>query len=188
MASEWRQAAWALISRGASMIEYWHWHTLHFGAETYWGGILPHNGRPGRVYRELATLDAAMFAAVSATLLRPLPFTAGPLAAALGVYQMGIYLGGAAALLIGGAVNGLPGGWGGAFGLATAASALAGTFENPLALVGASAGGIASLLAAAGAIEMTPIRPKKSDIEVKFIALAWAPHWQQGAALTPAWG
>lgn len=29
---QWRQAAWALISRGASMIEYWHWHTLHFGA------------------------------------------------------------------------------------------------------------------------------------------------------------
>lgn len=40
------------------MIEYWHWHTLHFGAETYWGGILPHSGRPGRVYGELARLGA----------------------------------------------------------------------------------------------------------------------------------
>lgn len=57
---QWRQAAWALISRGASMIEYWHWHTLHFGAETYWGGILPHHGRPGRVYRELASLGAEL--------------------------------------------------------------------------------------------------------------------------------
>jgi len=57
---QWRQAAWALISRGASMIEYWHWHTLHFGAETYWGGILPHNGKPGRVYRELASLGAEL--------------------------------------------------------------------------------------------------------------------------------
>ncbi|TLS39562.1 beta-galactosidase [Streptomyces montanus] len=57
---QWRQAAWALISRGASMIEYWHWHTLHFGAETYWGGVLPHNGRPGRVYRELAALGAEL--------------------------------------------------------------------------------------------------------------------------------
>jgi beta-galactosidase len=57
---QWRQAAWALISRGASMIEYWHWHTLHFGAETYWGGVLPHNGRPGRVYRELASLGAEL--------------------------------------------------------------------------------------------------------------------------------
>ncbi|WP_262700651.1 MULTISPECIES: beta-galactosidase [Streptomyces] len=53
---QWRQAAWALISRGARMIEYWHWHTLHFGTETYWGGVLPHSGRPGRVYREIARL------------------------------------------------------------------------------------------------------------------------------------
>ncbi|MEU6351340.1 beta-galactosidase [Streptomyces sp. NPDC047072] len=55
---QWRQAAWALVARGARMIEYWHWHTLHFGAETYWGGILPHTGQPGRTYRELATLGA----------------------------------------------------------------------------------------------------------------------------------
>jgi beta-galactosidase len=53
---QWRQAAWALVSRGARMIEYWHWNTLPFGAETYWGGILPHSGLPGRVYRQLAQL------------------------------------------------------------------------------------------------------------------------------------
>ncbi|SOD65060.1 beta-galactosidase [Streptomyces zhaozhouensis] len=53
---QWRQAAWALVSRGARMIEYWHWHTLHHGTETYWGGILPHSQEPGRVYRELAAL------------------------------------------------------------------------------------------------------------------------------------
>ncbi|MFC3897507.1 beta-galactosidase [Lentzea rhizosphaerae] len=55
---QWRQAAWALVARGARMIEYWHWHTLHFGAETYWGGILPHNGKPGRTYAQLAALGA----------------------------------------------------------------------------------------------------------------------------------
>jgi beta-galactosidase len=55
---QWRQAAWALVARGARMIEYWHWHSLHFGAETYWGGILPHSERPGRTYRELARLGA----------------------------------------------------------------------------------------------------------------------------------
>ena len=55
---QWRQAAWALVSRGATMIEYWHWHTLHFGAETSWGGILPHSSEPGRVYRQLADLGA----------------------------------------------------------------------------------------------------------------------------------
>ena len=53
---QWRQAAWALVSRGAEMIEYWHWHTNHFGTETYWVGVLPHDQRPGRVYRELAQL------------------------------------------------------------------------------------------------------------------------------------
>ncbi|MDX6354116.1 MAG: beta-galactosidase [Streptomyces sp.] len=60
---QWRQAAWALVSRGARMIEYWHWHTLHFGAETYWGGVLPHSGQPGRTYRELARLGAELEAA-----------------------------------------------------------------------------------------------------------------------------
>jgi beta-galactosidase len=57
---QWRQAAFALISRGARMIEYWHWHTLHFGAETYWGGVLPHSGRPGRAYREIARIGAEL--------------------------------------------------------------------------------------------------------------------------------
>ncbi|MGW7208567.1 beta-galactosidase [Streptomyces sp. NPDC054837] len=60
---QWRQAAWALVGRGARMIEYWHWHTLHFGAETYWGGILPHTGQPGRTYAELAKLGAEFDAA-----------------------------------------------------------------------------------------------------------------------------
>ncbi len=57
---QWRQVAWALVSRGARMVEYWHWHTLHFGTETYWGGVLPHSGRPGRTYRELAGLGAEL--------------------------------------------------------------------------------------------------------------------------------
>ena len=55
---KWKQAAWALVSRGATMIEYWHWHTTYAGAETYWGGILPHSLKPGRVYNELASLGA----------------------------------------------------------------------------------------------------------------------------------
>jgi beta-galactosidase len=57
-----RQAAFALLARGARMIEYWHWHTLHFGAETYWGGILPHSQVPGRIYAEVADLGAALTA------------------------------------------------------------------------------------------------------------------------------
>jgi beta-galactosidase len=55
-----RQVAWALVSRGARMIEYWQWRSLHFGTETYWGGVLPHNGQPGRIYRELARIGAEL--------------------------------------------------------------------------------------------------------------------------------
>jgi beta-galactosidase len=51
-----RQVVWALVARGARMIEYWHWHSLHYGAETYWGGILGHSLQPGRTYEELSAV------------------------------------------------------------------------------------------------------------------------------------
>lgn len=51
---QWRQVVWSLIARGARMVEYWHWHSLHYGAETYWGGILGHSLQPGRTYEELS--------------------------------------------------------------------------------------------------------------------------------------
>ncbi|MET0297358.1 MAG: beta-galactosidase [Microbacterium sp.] len=56
------QAAFALISRGAAMIEYWHWHTLPYGTETYWGGVIPHSLVPGRVYEELSGVGADLAA------------------------------------------------------------------------------------------------------------------------------
>ncbi|GAB2607443.1 beta-galactosidase [Kribbella endophytica] len=58
-----RQLAWALVSRGAQLVQYWHWHSIHHGAETYWGGILGHSLEPGRVYREIAALGAELVAA-----------------------------------------------------------------------------------------------------------------------------
>ncbi len=57
---QWRQAAWLLVARGARMVSYWHWNTLPYGTETYWGGVLPHSGQPGRVYRELARLGGEL--------------------------------------------------------------------------------------------------------------------------------
>jgi beta-galactosidase len=54
------QAALALVSRGARMVEYWQWQTMHSGIETYWGGVLPHSGEPGRVYREVAELGGRL--------------------------------------------------------------------------------------------------------------------------------
>ncbi|ANJ25973.1 beta-galactosidase [Agromyces aureus] len=62
-----KQSAYTFISRGAAMIEYWHWHTLPYGIETYWGGVLPHSLVPGRVYDEVAEIGAEL-AAIGTTL------------------------------------------------------------------------------------------------------------------------
>src|SRR6185295_16171554 len=43
----------ALPARGARMVEYWHWHSNHFGHEAYWLGVLNHDGEPGRCYDEV---------------------------------------------------------------------------------------------------------------------------------------
>lgn len=51
-----RQGAWQMIARGARKIEYWQWRQIPFGTEMYWGGVLPHDGRPGRIYREIAEI------------------------------------------------------------------------------------------------------------------------------------
>jgi len=51
-----RQSALALVARGASMVEYWHWNTIPYGTETFWGGVLPHSGEPGRVHAEVTRI------------------------------------------------------------------------------------------------------------------------------------
>lgn len=47
-----RQNMYAFFAGGANMVEYWHWATLHYGQETYWRGILGHEGKPNRIYYE----------------------------------------------------------------------------------------------------------------------------------------
>jgi beta-galactosidase len=42
------------VSSGANMVEYWHWHSLHYGQETYWKGVLGHDLQPGRPYDEVS--------------------------------------------------------------------------------------------------------------------------------------
>ena len=42
------------ISSGANMVEYWHWHSIHYGQETYWKGVLTHDLEPGRPYAEVS--------------------------------------------------------------------------------------------------------------------------------------
>lgn len=45
-------------ARGADLLAYWHWHTLHYGFETYWGGLLGHDLEPNRLYAEATDLGA----------------------------------------------------------------------------------------------------------------------------------
>jgi len=42
------------LSSGANLVEYWHWHSIHYGQETYWKGILGHDLEPGRPYQEMS--------------------------------------------------------------------------------------------------------------------------------------
>ena len=35
------------------MVEYWHWHSIHYGQETYWKGVLSHDLEPNRAYAEV---------------------------------------------------------------------------------------------------------------------------------------
>jgi len=50
-----RQNVYSHLASGANMVEYWHWHTLHYGQETYWRGVLGQDLQPNRVYREFAS-------------------------------------------------------------------------------------------------------------------------------------
>lgn len=49
-----RLAAYSHIASGANMVEYWHWHSIHNSAETYWKGILSHDFQPNPVYDEVS--------------------------------------------------------------------------------------------------------------------------------------
>jgi beta-galactosidase len=52
--------AWQAIAHGADGIVYFRWRTCRFGAETYWHGILDHDGVPRRRYREVAQMGGAL--------------------------------------------------------------------------------------------------------------------------------
>ncbi|HVO11457.1 MAG TPA: beta-galactosidase [Vicinamibacteria bacterium] len=53
-----RLQAWTHVASGAHMVEYWHWHSLHYGQETYWKGLLGHDLEPNRVYQEATRVGA----------------------------------------------------------------------------------------------------------------------------------
>ena len=51
-----RLCAYSHIANGANMVEYWHWHSIHNAAESYWKGILSHDLKENRIYRECSVV------------------------------------------------------------------------------------------------------------------------------------
>ncbi|WP_026326844.1 beta-galactosidase [Paenibacillus ginsengihumi] len=51
-----RLLAFSHIASGASMVGYWHWHSIHNSLETYWKGLLSHDLQPNPVYDEAKTI------------------------------------------------------------------------------------------------------------------------------------
>jgi beta-galactosidase len=47
-----RMNVYAHLGSGANMVEYWHWHSIHYGQETYWKGVLSHDLQPNRAFAE----------------------------------------------------------------------------------------------------------------------------------------
>jgi beta-galactosidase len=55
-----RLAVYTHLAAGANLVEYWHWHSLHYGQETYWRGVLSHDLQPNRTYAEVAEVASEL--------------------------------------------------------------------------------------------------------------------------------
>jgi beta-galactosidase len=53
-----RLQAFSHLASGANMVAYWHWHSIHNSAETYWKGLLSHDFEPNPTYNEAKTIGA----------------------------------------------------------------------------------------------------------------------------------
>jgi beta-galactosidase len=53
-----RLQAFSHLACGANMLEYWHWHSIHNSAETYWKGLLSHDFQRNPTYDEAMTIGA----------------------------------------------------------------------------------------------------------------------------------
>ncbi|HEU4788978.1 MAG TPA: beta-galactosidase [Flavobacterium sp.] len=56
--SQLRLQAFSHLASGADMVSYWHWHSIHNSAETYWKGLLSHDFEPNPTYEEAKTIGA----------------------------------------------------------------------------------------------------------------------------------
>src|SRR5437667_11880930 len=55
-----RLVVYTHLAAGANMVEYWHWHSLHYGQETYWKGVLWQDVEPNRTYAEVSRVAAEL--------------------------------------------------------------------------------------------------------------------------------
>ncbi|MBW4891038.1 beta-galactosidase [Mucilaginibacter sp. HMF5004] len=53
-----RLQAFSHLASGANMVSYWHWHSIHNSAETYWKGLLSHDFEPNPTYLEAQSTGA----------------------------------------------------------------------------------------------------------------------------------
>ncbi|MCC6698528.1 MAG: beta-galactosidase [Candidatus Hydrogenedentes bacterium] len=58
---EWlRCAAWQTVAHGADTVVFFRWRTAAHGTEQYWHGVLNHDGKPRRRFREVAAFGWEM--------------------------------------------------------------------------------------------------------------------------------
>ncbi|MBN7121118.1 beta-galactosidase [Erwinia billingiae] len=55
-----RLQAFSHIANGASLVGYWHWHSIHNSWETYWKGLLSHDLLPNPVYDEACDIGKTL--------------------------------------------------------------------------------------------------------------------------------
>ena len=55
-----RLDVYSYISKGCNMVAYWHWHSLHYGFEQYWLGLLGHSLEKGRIAKEFQRIGAEL--------------------------------------------------------------------------------------------------------------------------------
>jgi beta-galactosidase len=55
-----RLVVYTHLAAGANLVEYWHWHSLHYGQETYWKGVLSHDLLPNRTYAEVTQVASEL--------------------------------------------------------------------------------------------------------------------------------
>jgi beta-galactosidase len=55
-----RTQAYSHLANGANAVMYWHWHSIHNSAETYWKGLLSHDMEPNPTYLEAKEVAAEL--------------------------------------------------------------------------------------------------------------------------------